>query len=1424
MPRFLTFRLVATARCCALLVLFSVLGCSDSGALGSPDSGDGDVAAKAGLDNPPVAVGAFFDGVFPPRTPNAPGTSTWDVVAAFPALNLGDTLVIAANPSNDRLYVGRRDGLIRSFDNQPDVASADPFLDLRDRTAVVWDGGFLGLVFHPEFGVPGSPNRNFFYVFYSSHCPLNGNRDAIDLSACDQGYPMGSTGGFFNTYLRLSRYEVPDGSTTADPSSERIMLNIRLYNGSHRGGGMVFRNDGYLHVTIGDQFHYDTAQDIVDTLEGGSMRFAVDITDNGDGTWSCPPGSHLPRRIFDTFDEISGQWYCIPNDNPWLDPGGGVFEEYCSIGHRNPHRLAWDPVTDYMWSGEIGETTREEINVIFCGNNYGWPFREGLVDGPFSEPSSFLGTLTDPVIDFVRSEARAIIGGYVYRGSQFAELYGRYLAGDYSTGNIWAITLDESTMTATKEFLTVFDPGGLGTWGQDNNGEVYLGDVINGGPIYTLERIGQSVPDPPSLLSATGAFNDTLNVVPDTAWVPYALNQPFWSDGADKSRWIAVPNDGLRNTAAEQIAFSETGDWSFPIGTVLMKHFELPTDETDPSVTDRLETRFLVHGDDGEWYGLTYRWRADGTDADLLIGADTSLHTISLAGGGTRDQTWNYPSRFDCISCHRSIGVLGPRTHQLNGNFTYPSTGRTDNQLATWNHLSMFTPAIVEADIPTMIRSKALGDVSASLQDRARSWLDSNCSNCHRPGEVVAGFDTRYTVPLEGQGLLWGAVRDDLGMVGTAIIFPGDPNLSAVYRRIEALGPIAMPPLAKELAQQPAVDLMGEWILRIDPSIPQSPNDPPTLQTPPDQANSSGESVVLNLVGNDPDGDLLYFDAAGLPGGLSIDHLTGQITGTLDPSQLDGTYGVTASASDGPAVAVVSFDWVLGEPSCGNGTLEVGEECDDGNNTNGDGCASDCTIEVTQVCGDGVVTPPETCEPPNTAFCNGICTARVPLCGDGFLTPPEACEDGNTADGDGCSSTCQVETTGQDLTDLGTVIARVTSPIGGGNHDLEVIRDGDFAPVGSQDDARQYDSWDGFNTSPNDWIGYSYTSGQTFGKVVFQEGKHFFDGGWFDSLTVQVRQGGVWNEVTNLAIVPAYPGNNGITYETFEMTFDPAAGDGIRIYGAPGGSADFISVGELEVFAPGIVTCGNGALDAGEQCDDGNTTGGDGCGPTCLDEFCGDGIINNNGTETCEPPGTAVCELDCTVRLPICGDGFITPPETCEDGNTNDGDGCSSQCLLEGGDLTDVGTIIAAVPNPVSGGNPDSEIIRDDDIPPVGTIDSLRQFDTWNGANVATEDWIGYAFPSQYSFNRVVFQEGMHFFDGGWFDTLTVQVRQGGTWVGVTGFLSTPAYAGNNGITYETYELTFDPAVGDAIRIFGAPGGSADFISVAELEVYGDLP
>jgi hypothetical protein len=134
----------------------------------------------------------------------------------------------------------------------------------------------------------------------------------------------------------------------------------------------------------------------------------------------------------------------------------------------------------------------------------------------------------------------------------------------------------------------------------------------------------------------------------------------------------------------------------------------------------------------------------------------------------------------------------------------------------------MFLPPVDVAAIPMLPKSPSFRDVTAPLQDRARSWLDSNCSYCHRPGEANAGFDARFTTPFPAQQFLRTGVRNDLGNPDTVVIYPGDPMLSALWRRSEVVGPTAMPPLAKALAEEPAVDLLEAWIERIDPDLPQT--------------------------------------------------------------------------------------------------------------------------------------------------------------------------------------------------------------------------------------------------------------------------------------------------------------------------------------------------------------------------------------------------------------------------------------------------------------------------------------------------------------------------------------------------------------------------------------------------------------------------
>ena len=301
--------------------------------------------------------------------------------------------------------------------------------------------------------------------------------------------------------------------------------------------------------------------------------------------------------------------------------------------------------------------------------------------------------------------------------------------------------------------------------------------------------------------------------------IPFDIIAPLWSDGSAKTRWIAVPNDGTHDSVAEQIVYREEEDWSYPVGTVLLKHFELALDESAPSDTRRLETRFLVHGQDSVYYGFTYRWNASGTDATLVTESEVETLTITEKDGSTRQQDWYYPGQSDCQACHTAAAgyVLGPKTRQLNSDQLYPVTGRVGNQLESLNHIGVFNPSININGLSQVLTSKNLADESASLEERARSYLDANCAGCHQPGGGTRSLmDLRLQVPLSESGVINGDVVDELGIAGAKVVVPGQPEQSILFHRLNQAGTSeAMPPLAKSRLDTTAVRVVREWILSL---------------------------------------------------------------------------------------------------------------------------------------------------------------------------------------------------------------------------------------------------------------------------------------------------------------------------------------------------------------------------------------------------------------------------------------------------------------------------------------------------------------------------------------------------------------------------------------------------------------------------------
>ncbi len=358
----------------------------------------------------------------------------------------------------------------------------------------------------------------------------------------------------------------------------------------------------------------------------------------------------------------------------------------------------------------------------------------------------------------------------------------------------------------------------------------------------------------PLRLSQTGAFTELQTMTPAPGLIPYDLIVPFWSDGAAKIRYMAVP----RGT---KIGFTPTGDWSYPPGTVFVKTFELATDEANPQNRRRLETRLLVRDDQGGVYGVTYKWRPDNSDADLLTTSVTEKIPIRHRDGSGGEQSWYYPSREDCLTCHNAHtpGVLGPKTRQLNRALAYPS-GVSDNELRVLTHLHLLDTPLSEAQLKTLPTLAAAADASRSLEDRARSYLDANCGHCHRPGGTVAYFDARYSTPLDQQQLIDGPILINQGIDRPHAISPHDIWRSIIYMRVNTNGDIRMPPLARARIDEQGVGLLREWIQ----SMPgKDVLAPPRIA--PDGGTFGGPQTVT-LSSPDPGAQIRYTLDGSVPG------------------------------------------------------------------------------------------------------------------------------------------------------------------------------------------------------------------------------------------------------------------------------------------------------------------------------------------------------------------------------------------------------------------------------------------------------------------------------------------------------------------------------------------------------------------------------
>jgi hypothetical protein len=441
---------------------------------------------------------------------------------------------------------------------------------------------------------------------------------------------------------------------------------------------------------------------------------------------------------------------------------------------------------------------------------------------------SATATDSDDTVSRVSLYANSTLLGTI-SNSPFAMTATGLAAGGYA---LTAVAVDSAGYAATSAPVTITVTAGTGA-------PYGLASRPVAPQFFNLPPVSSGLIPP--VLSQAGLFSNVTNLTIVPALIPYTVNVPFWADNAVATRWFSVANNGAPYTTDEQISFAAAGEWSFPSGSVFVQHFNLNTDDTNPLVQRRLETRVLVRDTNGAVYGVTYKWRPDNSDADLLTAALNEDLTITTSTG-TRTQTWSYPGPGDCLTCHTPAGnyVLGLKTRQINGNFRYPASLVTDNQLRALNRIGLFNPAFNETNIAAFARLASLTNLNASFEDRSRSYLDASCSQCHRPGGDGPTFDARYDTPLASQNLVYGVLNHgDLGFDNAFVVTPKDVWRSILYQRLETLDPAVQMPDFRNLADTNALAVIASWINSLSGTPALAP---PTIM--PDGGTFVGQATV----------------------------------------------------------------------------------------------------------------------------------------------------------------------------------------------------------------------------------------------------------------------------------------------------------------------------------------------------------------------------------------------------------------------------------------------------------------------------------------------------------------------------------------------------------------------------------------------------
>ena len=291
--------------------------------------------------------------------------------------------------------------------------------------------------------------------------------------------------------------------------------------------------------------------------------------------------------------------------------------------------------------------------------------------------------------------------------------------------------------------------------------------------------------------------------------VPYSLNTTLFTDHAAKHRFIRIP-------VGSSIGYTDQGILDFPNGTVIAKTFSYPYDRRDLDKGERLlETRIELL-QDGEWYGYSYLWNDEQTDATLLLGGGELNVSWIHDDGSEVSNRYEIPNANQCLNCHsqnKAYVPIGPTAMNMNREFDF-ADGKA-NQL---DHLADIHQ-LVNLPVPEKRKRMPVSDDAAtgSLDHRARAWLDVNCAHCHSPLGTArtSGLDLRFAQSDPSKFGVWKTpVAAGHGTGGNEYdIVPGEPDKSILLYRMDSKDPsIRMPNVGRSMVHSESVSLIRQWI------------------------------------------------------------------------------------------------------------------------------------------------------------------------------------------------------------------------------------------------------------------------------------------------------------------------------------------------------------------------------------------------------------------------------------------------------------------------------------------------------------------------------------------------------------------------------------------------------------------------------------